>query len=62
MASTAFAYLNQAPEGKVQARAVADEAEAINLEARQRTSGASSLSSSAAAMLLPLAGMVAYGL
>ena len=25
MASTAFAYLNQAPEGKVQARAVADE-------------------------------------
>ncbi|EAT79762.1 hypothetical protein SNOG_12962 [Parastagonospora nodorum SN15] len=54
MASTAFAYVHDASEDKVQARAITDE--------KYVGAGGSTAPFSAAAFLFPLAAMVAYGL
>ncbi|KAH4046960.1 hypothetical protein HBI49_140090 [Parastagonospora nodorum] len=62
MASTAFAYVHDASEDKVQARAITDE---NNFLAPRQTfygAGARTAPFSTAAFLLPLAAMVAYGL
>ncbi|KAH3907870.1 hypothetical protein HBI56_152450 [Parastagonospora nodorum] len=63
MASTAFAYVHDASEDKVQARAITDESNNL-LAPRQKYVGAggSTAPFSAAAFLFPLAAMVAYGL